>query len=75
MLYHAANDPDILQEAEKRQNRILDVDYRKVEVDPYVQDLSHLTKDEKQVLGETIKKFPTLFGGELGMLNIKPVKL
>jgi hypothetical protein len=34
-----------------------------------------LTKDEKQVLGETLKKFPILFGGGLGMLNIKPVKL
>jgi hypothetical protein len=75
MLYHAANEPDILQEAEKRQNRILDADYRNVEVDPYVQELAHLTKEEKQVLGETLKKFPTLFGGGLGMLNIKPVKL
>jgi hypothetical protein len=36
-LYHAANEPDILQEAEKRQNRILDADYRKVEVDPFVE--------------------------------------
>jgi hypothetical protein len=36
MLYHAANEPDILQEEEKRQNRILDADYRKVEVDPFV---------------------------------------
>jgi hypothetical protein len=26
-------------------------------------------------LGNTLKKFPTLFGGGLGMLNIKPVKL
>jgi hypothetical protein len=75
MLYHAENEPDILQEAEKRQNRILDADYRKVEVDPYVQELAHLTKEEKQVLGETLKKFPTLFGGGLGILNIKPVKL
>jgi hypothetical protein len=31
--------------------------------------------DEKQILGNTLKKFPTLFGGGLGMLNIKPVKL
>jgi antitoxin component of RelBE/YafQ-DinJ toxin-antitoxin module len=30
MLYHAANEPDILQEAEKRENRILDADYRKL---------------------------------------------
>jgi hypothetical protein len=26
-------------------------------------------------LGKTLKKFPTLFGGALGMLNIKPVRL
>jgi hypothetical protein len=37
MLYNAANEPDILQEAEKIQNRILDADYRKVEVDTFVQ--------------------------------------
>jgi hypothetical protein len=45
MLYHAANEPDILQEAENRQNRILDADYRKVEVDPFIQELKHLTMD------------------------------
>jgi hypothetical protein len=38
MLYHAANEPYILQEAEKRQNRILDANYRKVEVDPLVEE-------------------------------------
>jgi hypothetical protein len=75
MLYHAANGPDILQEAEKRQNCILDADYRKVEVDPFVEELKHLTMDEKQILSKTLKKFPTLFGGGLGMLNIKPVRL
>jgi hypothetical protein len=75
MLYHAANEPDFLQEAEKRQNRILDADYRKVEVYPFVEELKHLTMDEKQILGQTLKKFPTLFGGGLGMLNIKPVRL
>jgi hypothetical protein len=31
--------------------------------------------DEKQILGYTLKKFPTLFAGGLGMLNIKPVRL
>jgi hypothetical protein len=75
MLYDAANEPDILQEAEKRQNCILDADYRKFEVDPFVQVLTHLTEDEKQVLGKILKKFPTWFGGGLGMFNIKPVKL
>jgi hypothetical protein len=47
MLYNAANRLDILQEAEKRQNRILDTGYCKVEVDQFVQELEHLTKDEK----------------------------
>jgi hypothetical protein len=75
MLYHAANEPDILQEAEKRQTHILYADYRKVEVDPFVEELKHLTMDEKQIVGNTLKKFPALFGGELGMLNIKPVRL
>jgi hypothetical protein len=31
--------------------------------------------DEKQILVQTLKKFPTLFGGGLGVLNIKCVKL
>jgi hypothetical protein len=71
MLYNAANEPDILQEAEKRPNRILDADYRKVAVDPFVQELEHLTEYEKKILGKTLNKFPILFGGGLGMLNIK----
>jgi hypothetical protein len=37
MLYHAATGPDILQEAEKTQHRILDAEYNTVEVDPFVQ--------------------------------------
>jgi hypothetical protein len=48
ILHHAANEPDILQEAEKRQHRILNADYRKVEVDPFVEELKHLTMDEKK---------------------------
>jgi hypothetical protein len=74
MLYHAANEPDILHEAEKIKNRILDADYRTVYVDTFVQELEHVTKDETQILGKSLKKFPTLFGGGLGMLNIRPVR-
>jgi hypothetical protein len=75
MLYNAANGPGILQEAEKRQNCLLDADNLKVEVDTFVEELKHLTMDEKQILGQLLKKFPKLFGGGLGMLNIKPVRL
>jgi hypothetical protein len=31
--------------------------------------------DGKKILSKRLKKFPTLFGGGLGMLNIKPVRL
>jgi hypothetical protein len=48
MLYHAANELDILQEAEKGQNRILDADYRTTEVDPFEKELLHLTEDENK---------------------------
>jgi hypothetical protein len=40
-----------------------------------VQELAHLTEDEKQIWGKTLKKLPTLLGGGLGVLNIKPVRL
>jgi hypothetical protein len=51
MLYHVEDEPDILQEAENRPSRILDADYRKLEVDPYVQELAHLTKEKKTSIG------------------------
>jgi hypothetical protein len=41
--------------------------YCNIEVDPFA--------DEKQTLGKTLKKFPMLFGGGLGMFNIKTVNL
>jgi hypothetical protein len=47
----------------------------KVEVDPFVEELKHLTLDEKQILSKTLKKCPILLGGGLGMLNIKPLRL
>jgi hypothetical protein len=40
-----------------------------------VLELAHLTEYETQVLGKILKKFPTLFGGRLGMLSIKPGRL
>jgi hypothetical protein len=39
LYYNVANEPYTLQEAEKIQNHILDADYRKVEIYPFVQEL------------------------------------
>jgi hypothetical protein len=67
--------PDILQEAEARQERILDADYSKVDIDEHVNSLSHLTKEQKDILTKTLKKRTQLFSGGLGTLNVKPVHL
>ena len=75
MLYQAATTPEALVDAELRQNRILDADYSKIEIDPFVQELNHLTPDQRQLLAQTLKKFPTLFSGGLGELKIPPISL
>ena len=67
--------PSTLADAEERQSRILDADYSKVDIADYVSELNHLTEPEQKQLADTLNGFPTLFGGGLGTLNIKPVHL
>ena len=73
-LYHMAVNPAV-KEAEDRQARILDADYSKVDIDEYVQTLDHLSADECEELTMLLESYPTLFGGGLGKLDIKPVHL
>jgi hypothetical protein len=75
MLYIMSGEPSITKEEEERHERILDADYTKVEVDIYVQELKHLSKDEKHKLAQNLKQFTSLFGGGMGVLNIKPINL
>jgi hypothetical protein len=65
----------VLQKAEERQSRILDADYSKVEMEEYVSSLDHLDSNEQIELLATLEKFPSLFGGGLGSLNIEPIRL
>jgi transposase InsO family protein len=65
----------VLLEAEERQSRILDANYEKIDPDSYVQGLNHLSPNEQEQLSMTLKKYPILFGGGLGLLRIKPVHL
>ena len=74
-LYHVAMDSPLLQQAETRQKRILDADYQAVDIDTFVATLRHLSDDERPKLAATLKKHMTLFGGGLGTLKIKPVRL
>jgi len=75
LLYEMSTVPDILFDAEERQSRILDANYEKVDVDDFVSKLNHLNSDEKRQLRHVLSSHPTLFGGGLGTLNVKPVHL
>jgi transposase InsO family protein len=74
-IYHQAMEPEVLKAAETRQKQILDADYTKVEVQPYVQEQKHLSHEEKDQLAKVLQSHPTLFGGGLGELKIKPIAL
>ena len=74
MIYDLHTISPILQQEEDRQRRILDADYSKVDIDEMVNDLD-IAKATKTKLKQTLNKFPTLFGGGLGLLDIKPVDI
>ena len=75
MLYSIHTDSPILQEAEERQNCILDSDYSKVDIASMVAGLE-ITETSKVKLKNTLEKFPELFGGGLGKLkNCKPATI
>ena len=69
-IYFAQTQSPLLQELEECQGRILDADYSRVDIDALVNDLPISTKS-KQQLKVKLKKFHILFGGALGLLNIK----
>ena len=72
---YAMNINPVLKEAEERHARILDADYSKVDINDYCKELQYLSIEERQMLADLLNKFPVLFGGGLGQLNIRPVEL
>ena len=64
----------ILQDLEEHWQRILNADYSKMDIDALVDALSIALKSKEQ-LKMTLKQFPILSGGQLGLLNIKPVTI
>ena len=73
-LYYAHTQAPLLQAMEDRQHQPLDTDYSKVDLDSMVDELE-ISPGSKSKLKQTLKKFPTLFGGGLGLLKIKPVTI
>merc|ERR1712086_875346 len=74
MIYDLHTTSPILQQQQDRHRKILDADYSKVDIDTMVNGLD-ITKASKTKLKHTLNKFPTLFGGGLGLLDIKPVDI
>ena len=75
MLYELFTATPTLQDAEERQTRILEADYQPVDLNDHVMELTELSTEEKQQLLATLLRYPDLFRGGLGILNIKPVHL
>ena len=73
-IYFAYTQSPLLQAMEARQHQILDADYSKVDLDNMVNELE-ISPGSKSKLKQTLKKFPTLFGGGLGLLDIPPVTI
>jgi hypothetical protein len=71
--YDYATATEVLKTAEDRHKQILDADYSKVNIKQYVEALSHLSSIKKAQLTHTLETYPTLFGGGLGELKLKPV--
>ena len=74
-MYHTLVQSPILTKAEKRQSRILDADYKKIDIEDYVDDQDHLSVDERQQLYAVLQNNQQLFKGGLGTLRIPPVRL
>ena len=73
-LYFANTQSPLLQEVEARQPQILDADYSKVDLDVMVDELK-ISPGSRSKLKQTLNKFPTLFEGRLGLLNIPSVSI
>ena len=74
MNYDLHTTSPILQSEEERQRRILEADYSKVDINDMVNGLD-IAKASKTKLKQTLIKFPILFGGGLGILNIRSVDI
>ena len=74
LIYDLHVDSPILQTEEKRQGKLLDANYTKVDIDDMVKDLD-VPRETKRKLTAKLKKFKTLFGGGLGKLDIEPIDI
>ena len=63
-LFNMHTNSPILKQMEERQERILDTNYTKVDIDVIVDSLN-IQRSSKRSFKSTLKKYPKLFGGGL----------
>jgi hypothetical protein len=69
-------DSPIIQRAEARKMKILDADYSAVDLADHCNGLEHLDLEAKNILFDSLSKYPELFSGGLGKATgIKPIHL
>ena len=64
----------MFQTEKERLEKVLDRDYSKVDIDNMVNNLD-IVDTTKQKLKPTLKKYPTLFGGGMGTLDMRLVEI
>jgi hypothetical protein len=69
-------DSPVIQQAEARKMKILDADYSAVDLADHCNGLKHLDLEAKNILFNSLSKYPELFSGGLGKATgIKPIHL
>lgn len=68
-IYLLSEEPQKVQEAQNRFDRIIAANYEKADLKQIVSKAEHLTSEMKQQLYRLLKKFETLFDGTLGKLK------
>ncbi len=74
-IYYQSIETSVLKEAEARRKRILDADYSALDLDDYAHMETHLNTDQQAKLICSLRKYPKLFRGGLGVLNVPPVHI
>ena len=64
--YHI-EEPDVVLQASERVKRILDAKYQKADLDSIVEEHSHLSTEEREMLLILLKRYGSLFDGTLGL--------
>ena len=74
-LFEQSFEGNAVQSATSRMTRILDNDYHKADLPAIVQQCTHLTTVQQQLLLRVLQKHEPLFDGTLGKWNVEPLNI